>query len=355
LNKSTKYSFAILLFAINIISAQGNNPNFEFSGVDQFWEIVNTLEANREPSKSEWNKLFNTPGYKVLLNGEFKREFFEHNFSLVFKPSQKKKLEQAIKSRKNLHHLTHYIKIRDNKAKVKDQFKNLKRKDFNRLAIQRTLEYLPQKKVSIYPPVSFLIFESNGRGSSPIVVDLAASIEWDFISFLSHEFHHWYRSRNLQIKQHQIKSEDRDLVNALSMIEAEGIADMVDKKDWYTKPNKAISDYARRFIFDVQRTPQIIKKIDGALKKIIADNNQKKAQGKLIFSYLPQRGHTTGYFMARLILEKFSKRELTNCVGNPFKFILLYNKAAKKSGGRYPAFSNNSVNVIKELSAKYSI
>jgi uncharacterized protein YjaZ len=355
LNNIIIYYFRLLLIALNIVSAQGNNPNFEFSGVDQFWKIVNTLEVNREPSKSEWNKLFNTPGYKVLLNGEFKRDFFEHNFRLVFKPSENKNLEKAIKSRANLHHLTHYIKIRDNKAKVKSQFKNLKRKDFNRIAIKRTLEYLPQSKVSNYPPVSFLIFESNGRGSSPIVVDLAASIEWDFMSFLSHEFHHWYRNRQLKIDLRKVSSLERELVNVLSMIEAEGIADMVDKKDWYTKPNNAISNYARQFLYDVKKTPHVIKKIDDALKIIKVNPNQNKAQGKIIFSYLPQRGHTTGYFMARLILEKFSKKDLANCVGNPFEFILLYNKAAKKSGGRYPGFSDESIVLLNQLNDKYSI
>ncbi len=54
----------------------------------------------------------------------------------------------------------------------------------------------------------------------------------------------------------------------------EGIADMVDKKDWFTKSNKAISTYARQFINDVGRTPYIIQEMDKLLTKI--KNNPSK-------------------------------------------------------------------------------
>ncbi len=56
--------------------------------------------------------------------------------------------------------------------------------------------------------------------------------------------------------------------------------------------------------------------------------------------------------MASLILQKLGKRELVKCVGNPFEFILLYNKAAKQSG-RYPQFSKTSILYINSLNNKY--
>lgn len=346
------------IFAVNIIlnsSFYSSNNNFDFSGMDQFWKIVKTLESNREPSKSDWNQLFSTPGYKILTSGEFNKQFFIDNFRLVFKPSNRKKLEESLKNKKYLHHLNHYIKVRDNKNLIKDQQKLLTRNNYNNIAIDRTIEFLPQNNVYEYPPVSFLIFESNGRGSSPIIVDVAASIEWDFISFLSHEFHHWYRNRQLQFSYTDIAFEDQDIIKVFSMIEAEGIADMVDKKDWFTKPNSAISEYARGFIRDVGKTPAVIVSMDEVLNQIYKDPKQKKNLAKRLYYLLPQKGHTTGYFMASLILEKFSKSKLVMCVGNPFEFILLYNKAAKMSAGRYPSFSDESIKLISEFSSKYII
>jgi hypothetical protein len=342
------------LIICNIFS-QSRNSNFEFSGIDQFWNIIKTLESNREPSQKEWDKLFETSGYKVLLKSEFNRKFFEDNFRLVFKPNESEKLSLALRSKKNIAHLSHYIKVKENKEKIREQYKKLKRNKEHSAVLERTLEYLPQRRVSQNPPVSFLIFESNGRGSSPIVVDLAASIEWDFVSFLAHEYHHWYRNRQLQFNQNKISVDDIEIVNAFSLIEAEGIADMVDKKEWYTKPNNAISDYAREYLYDVQRTPSIISYIDQALIHLSKNPGQERKIGREIINVLPQRGHTTGYFMARLILEKMSKRELVKTVGNPFDFLKLYNEAAKKTGGKYPGFSNEAIEIIDRLAKKYAL
>lgn len=348
-----KKIFYLFFFVSSLLFSQGRNSNFEFSGIHQFWEIVKIFESNREPSTNDWNKLFETPGYKVLTSGEFTEEFFKENFRLVFNPKYKKELEVELKSGRNIHHLNHYIKVRDNRDKIRDQLKKLQSNRYNSQALKRTLEYLPQNRVSDYPPVSFVIFESNGRGSSPIVVDLAASIEWDFMGFLSHEYHHWYRNRQVQIKLNSVTDEDKDIVQALSLIEAEGIADMVDKKDWYTKPSNAVSDYARRYLQDVRFTPHIINQIDLTFQQIYKNPNNKKYLGSKILSILPQRGHTTGYFMARLILEKFSKKELVKCVGNPFEFILLYDKASIESGRKYPGFSDETITLINEMNNKY--
>ncbi len=264
-------------------------------------------------------------------------------------------MEEALKSGKNRAHLNHYIKVRDNKNKIREQQKNLRRNKEHRKALKRTLEYLPQRRVSQNAPVSFVIFESNGRGSSPIVVDLAASIEWDFVSFLAHEYHHWYRSRQLQIDLRKVSSKHINLINAFSLIEAEGIADMVDKKDWFTKPSNAISGYAKSFINDVRRTPAIISYIDQALIYLSQNPGKANKIGKDILNVLPQKGHTTGYFMARLILEKLSKKELVKTVGNPFEFLKLYNRAAKKTGGKYPGFSSEAIDYIDNLEKEYAL
>ena len=344
-----------IIILSNLTFSQTNRSNFEFSGIDQFWRIIAKFEKNQEPSSSDWDKLFSTPGYKVLTSGEFTQKFFKDNFRLVFKPSEGTKLNDALNNKRNIHHLTHYIKVRENKEKIKAQYKRLKINRKYRTALDRTVEYLPQRRVSEFPPVSFVIFESNGRGSSPIVVDLAASIEWDFMSFLSHEYHHWYRNRQLQIDLRKVTAEDRDIVDAFSLIEAEGIADMVDKMDWYTKPSSAVSDYARKFLQVVQSTPHIISQIDLTFQQIAKNPNNKIYLGRKILNILPQRGHTTGYFMARQILEHFSKKELTKCVGNPFKFVLLYNDAIEKSGGKYPGFSDDTIEIINDMENKYNL
>ncbi|MFZ1292191.1 MAG: DUF5700 domain-containing putative Zn-dependent protease [Melioribacteraceae bacterium] len=350
------YKLFFPLFLIsNFIFPQNANSNFEFSGIHEFWKIVDKLELNKEPSNSEWNELFKTPGYKILTSSEFPKQFFIENFRLVFMPSKKDELNSALKSGRNLNHLNHYIKVKNNKKLIDEQLTKLSRKNISKEAVKKTMQFLPLNNVDQYPPVSFVIFESNGRGSSPIVVDLAASIEWDLLNFLSHEFHHWYRNRQLQYDIYKIDENDEDLVNAFAKIEAEGIADMVDKKDWFTKSSNAVSTYARQYIDEVGKTPYAIKLIDELLIEISKNPKKSKQIGQKILQNIPQQGHTIGYFMASLILEKIGKNELVKSVGNPFQFIKLYNTAAQKSNGRYPKFSEQSIILINKLEVKYSL
>ena len=112
--KIAQFFFLLFLFLPKAQFSQGVNTNFDFSGVKQFWSIVNKLERNLEPKSTEWNSLFNTPGYKILTSGEFNREFFKKYFTLVFMPSHKNELNKTLKQRKNIHHLQHYIKVRAN-------------------------------------------------------------------------------------------------------------------------------------------------------------------------------------------------------------------------------------------------
>ena len=170
------------------------------------------------------------------------------------------------------------------------------------------------------------------------------------MSFLSHEYHHWYRNRQLQLRIDRLNSQERNLLNTLSLIEAEGIADMVDKKEWYTKPSNAVSEYARRYLRDVGRTPYVIKSID----RLLSNTENNKNLGNKILRHLPQRGHTTGYYMARVILERENRKKLVDCVGNPIEFILIYNDAAKKSNGKYPTFSRESIQYLTKIYSKCS-
>ncbi|MDX1702461.1 MAG: hypothetical protein R3250_17665, partial [Melioribacteraceae bacterium] len=127
-----KILFFLLFFITHVSIGQSRNQNFEYSGIDKFWQIVKVLEANLEPSHKEWNDLFSTPGYKILTRNEFSRSFFEENFRLVFKPNLRKELEKALNSKKNIHHLGHYIKIRDNKSLIKNQLNKIRRTGYSK-------------------------------------------------------------------------------------------------------------------------------------------------------------------------------------------------------------------------------
>lgn len=81
---------AMLVLRSTVLTAQeaDANPNFDFSGMDRFWEVVAVLEADRDPTTAQWNALFETPGYRALTASEFDRSFLEDAFEIAFRPSR---------------------------------------------------------------------------------------------------------------------------------------------------------------------------------------------------------------------------------------------------------------------------
>lgn len=82
----------LFLLSSEIKGSDFKNYNFDFSGIDKFWDIILILEKDIEPSEEQWDSLFKTPGYRVLISQEFSRDFFERNFCLAFMPSKEVEL-----------------------------------------------------------------------------------------------------------------------------------------------------------------------------------------------------------------------------------------------------------------------
>ena len=56
---------------------------FDFSGIDPFWDVHDTLAADAEPSDSLWEALWNTPGYELLERVERRRSALSDGFRLA--------------------------------------------------------------------------------------------------------------------------------------------------------------------------------------------------------------------------------------------------------------------------------
>jgi hypothetical protein len=72
------------------------NPEFNFEGIEAFWKIVDILEADKEATEEQWNHFFEAPGYKALIEKEFKRAYFQNTLRAVFMPSQSGLKEQLL-------------------------------------------------------------------------------------------------------------------------------------------------------------------------------------------------------------------------------------------------------------------
>ncbi|MBV7268063.1 hypothetical protein [Winogradskyella luteola] len=66
--------------------------DYDFSGVDQFLAITDSLEDNVNVSEAAWDNLFETKGYKALKNNEYIKSII----TLVFNPERQGRLDTLL-------------------------------------------------------------------------------------------------------------------------------------------------------------------------------------------------------------------------------------------------------------------
>jgi hypothetical protein len=361
------------------------NPNFEFSGVHEFWKIMDVLIQDKEPTDEQWDALFNTPGYAELLRREFKAETFKQYYRAAYRPSKRvdiEKMKNAAEDGGNkfriwftnamFESLDYSLK---NKEKIVVKVKSFDTFPYTENAIEELLIYLPEEMVGAPPDVSFIIF-NDSRGYTPVIMSInELTREEELLSperlavlkkqgytkqrphvlYFAHEYFHYYRDQNLEFKFPDQESDDYSLIWRLDQIENEGIADLINVSQLYLNgccfANTAWAEQIRE---EQAQQPDVIRAFDKILSAIHDNPSKQKELNAEITRLITRAGHPAGFYMANIISEQFGRQALVDVVRNPFKFFYKYNNAAKKDG-TVPVFSKKSIQLITELEGKYSL
>ena len=328
----------------------------DFSGIEKFINILSILKNDKEPTEDEWDELFSTLGYRALIENEFDKSFFKNNFTLAFMPSKAEVLKDRISKEDMVSRfLQHYVYVGENSMKIPRLMEEIKTKLYdNSFKIFNMVgKYLPEGIMHQYdsPTVSFVIFGYDARGYSPITIDLifAKDIGDYLIYMVAHEMHHFYRNKIAKIGFPSPDDPESAVLWLLNQIEAEGIADLIDKPYLLNLPHNIKSSFLHQwkiyFSENLKRANEILKKVDEYLAMLWENFHDKKMVSNLL-KVVPMSGHIIGYHMATTIWDVFGEK-ITSCVGNPYRFILLYNEAAETLQ-RY-AFSQKSINLIRNV------
>jgi hypothetical protein len=356
------------------------NPSFDFSGIEEFWKIVDILKTDREPTGEQWEALFDTPGYAELIRREFKPDYFKNAMRAVYRPSQQSLAEELIqRDKQEGGFLAWYTPLviegfrnagRD-RHWIQARIEGLRSYPYLKKAAEEALRYLPEEKAEDYPAVSFIIF-NDSRGYTPLIIGLSEKEElspaewdclrrqgrdkhWPFVLHLAHEAFHLYRDRKQEFHFPERDSPDYPIVWILDQIENEGIGDLINRAPlYYDDGCFAETDEAARYHKEQEAQPSIIRIMDAIVKEMAVRPSLGGQLGKQLQSFIPQSGHPTGFFMAREILRQGGGETLVEIVRNPFQFFDLYNDAARK-GGQAPDFSDQAIHFIKMLENKYEI
>lgn len=351
------FLFTFLLFGASLFAQTPAYNSIDFSGMEPFWQIESSLTKNLEPAPGEWNALFGAPAYQILMAGGFSQKIFERQLRLAFMPSMDSVLKKALeKNDQQAEFLEHFLQIKGKEKKLKEQQVKLQKEQLIETALSMARNFLPDS-FSIdnsLPPVSFAIFEnSTTRAPSGIIIDLLFSMDFEsYLPYLlAHEAYHIYRDKIKNTHYPDKHQPDYPMVQMLTHMETEGIADLIDKKKFFLRKGLFSNcNWARSFQYYLNEAPKTIHMLD---KYFIQMATFPKSDRKIIQDLIPMNGHPTGYFMANAIMEKMGKRTLIEQTANPFAFIRLYQRVALKDKKHYPPFSPVTMQYLHQLEQKY--
>ncbi len=320
--------------------------NFDFSALDLFWQVVDLLKQGGEPDSALWDKLFACPGYAALTASEFTTEFFQAEWRLAFHPDQDQERmarQEAGKDR----FLRHYLRVSELRSELGQYVAELKEnnvvaEEARRLAV----EWLPAGDYSYYPPVSFVIFDLDGRGYNPVTLDLLATKELaeGMTLFLAHEFHHYYLLPQMKYRACQMPEELQDLWWVISQIHLEGIADTVNRLPLID----AGSPRVRGYLQAVEQVPDYLRQLEQGLQELRRNPERVAEIVRQLRQTLPQAGHPVGFYIARVILRAFGKERLIATTTDPFVFLTTYLEASDQLGS-VPELTRPSIQSLAAL------
>lgn len=347
---------SIIYFVCSQSFSYGQKVVADFSGVDFFWKIEEILSTDQQPDSTTWNQLFNCSFYAFYANWNQTR-YQKRMITTAFMPSKKRERDSLLKLGDwNQQVIQHLLNAQKNRPSIDRYVNNLKKRDLFEEAKKKAAVYLPQSVLNkdIRPTIGFGIFQPQANANdSALVLDIYAYDSTDLIEVIGHELHHFY-SFSLR-KDFTAPQSDSAylLLNTIYQLALEGTADLINA-DIFLKGGATKQAYLHQLYSEHYLNPsKNLIKIDSLLQ-IIADNPRAlKENGKQIADLAPLGAHPHGFYMAKTILAQEGKKALLKTIPNPFDFLRLYNKAAKKSKDAF-VFSDKSMNLFMELEKKYA-
>lgn len=347
---------AICISTFISINLQGiaQESKLDFSGVDVFWKVTSQLKKGNQPSETEWEEFFATRYYKYYSYGSVKQKsFIKRFFTTAFLPEKKTYLDSILTGSdddyiKQMY--LHVIQAEKSKVELQTLINKIKASNFTDSIIAICQQLLPKGTTKIIPPpiISFGIYQPDANGDTKGVffdLKLAGDIP-DFEFVLAHEAHHYYTySSRLKLNT---DSTNETLVNVISQLQVEGIADQIDKSNFLSTKGSGFPIFMYNLFYTHYENPiPNLRRMDSLLIQIFYQPETVVENSKKINALLPLGTHPYAFYMSETIKSIYEIKGLISVVNNPFDFIKLYNKAAKKKGVFH--FSKQSMSYLATL------
>jgi hypothetical protein len=243
-----------------------------------------------------------------------------------------------------------------NEDALKQYEKQLQQPGYVTALYQNAWPWLPghlrQKDTAVV--IHFLGIENDAiAGNGLIIATLWTAYNQDKLKMGilgGHEMHHVLRKG---VSFSNVAACDKGLLYVLSSILNEGTADMVDKP-FDIAADDQLPYGSQLKDFELFQADSIVKQVDTTIIKMAQSGGETFTTEKQYRNLIRwTSGHCPGYYMADIIVRNGYKKQLLENIQNPFYFVYLYNKAAKKDKQKPPVLSAVSIDYIKALEKKY--
>lgn len=353
--------YLILFFSFCVrISAQ----TIDTAPLDAYWKMVEPLKQGDSLSLDQWNRFLKIePNQIYIQNQGFDNNYLERlrkTIQFVYMPkydSLMKARVVAIEKDPSTYWMTYKVYVyKKYEKELKAYQSELLKPSYIQQMYENAFEWLPKRLQGKDTTVNihFLGIENDAIAGNGLIIATMWQIynqdKLKWAGLVGHEMHHVLRKpRELK----NISENDNGILYVLNSIVNEGTADRIDKV-----VNIAHDDDLPMGLgykdFVLFQADSIVTQIDSNLMEMSA------SEGKVYKSEKEYRnlikwtsGHNPGYYMADVIVRNGYKNKLIKNIQNPFQFIYLYNKAAKKDATKPHLFSNGSIQFIKSLEKKY--
>ena len=336
----------------------------DFTGVKRFWTLTEALQGDRIPAAADWDGLFATPGYATLKAHGGSDRLLREALPLALLPSLAGERdaadEQDYVAGIVVEHLRRAVALR---SELESFMESLRGQDLMLDAVLMARSWLPGEATRAEPPeVSFVLLEPDARGYERVVIDLLLAYDLNetaLTPLLAHETHHVLREAFTVVLRPEGNFAEKDLLASLDNLQAEGIADLIDKSDylgpktWGEQPTERLfAAMHERYVDAYGRAKESLSRTDAFLAAYARDPESARAIGRELRASLELGGHPVGFYMARTILEAFGRERLIENVGDPFAFMMDYSEAASRLGDGRHVFSEEALAGVRALRRK---
>ncbi|PRY08979.1 hypothetical protein CLV24_11929 [Pontibacter ummariensis] len=318
----------------------------------RYFELADSLKQGYTIKSDTWKNFLELNGNRLYIkNQNFSDAYLEKyrkEMEIVYMPQNDSTLQRKLKDPRR-YYLTYVIyQYKAHESELLDYLDKLSSsKDaYIKSMYENAYLMLPKKLQGKSPETKlhFIAMENDAVAQSGnIVFTLWAAYNFDkakYGALAGHELHHVLR----KTKQYEVAEKDKGLLMLLNRILNEGGPDLIDKRFTMSTGFPENMRFGEYFLMTGEKA---LPMIDAAITEMATGEKEYTAKdmGKLIGS----SGHIPGFYMSEVIERNGLTRKLIKNIQDPFQFVYLYNKAAKKDKANPYVFSEKAIAYLKQV------